>query len=254
MAHALLTSLAICFGIQAAFFAVAASLKTDKVTDLSYGLTFVALTVWLALTYGAGGAAGLTLAGMVGLWGLRLSGYLAFRIWHMGRDYRFDGVREHFWRFAKFWFFQGLAVWLIMLPVTLWFAKTTPDVVFFGAVVWAVGLVIEAVADQQKFAYKKTAGARWTDVGVWRYSRHPNYFGEILCWWGVFLFVAPALAGLELALALLGPLSITGVLVYLTGIPPLEASADRKWGSDPAYQAYKQSTNLLVPGPRRSRT
>ena len=92
--HALLTTLGICFGIQAAFFAVAASLKTDKVTDLSYGLTFVALAAWLQATYG-GGTAGLVLAGMVILWGLRLSGYLGIRIWHMGRDYRFDGVREH---------------------------------------------------------------------------------------------------------------------------------------------------------------
>lgn len=250
--HSLLVTLGICFGIQAAFFAVAASLKTDKVTDLSYGLTFIALAAWLYATGGGTGA--VLLAGMVILWGLRLSAYLGIRIWHMGRDYRFDGVREHFWRFAKFWFFQGLAVWLIMLPVVLWFAQGGGAWGRAGVVVWAIGLVIEAVADQQKFAHKKTAGARWTDIGLWRHSRHPNYFGELLCWWGVWLFAAPALSGLDFWLALVGPLSITGVLLFLTGIPPLEESADRKWGSDPAYIAYKQRTNVLVPWPRRSRT
>jgi steroid 5-alpha reductase family enzyme len=254
--HPLLWStLAICFGIQAVFFAFAASLKTDKVTDLSYGLTFIAAAVWLWLTHGDGAAPGLVLTAMVVLWGVRLSAYLFRRILHMQRDARFDGVREHFWRFAKFWFFQGLAVWLILLPVTLWFetplATWSPST-WIGALIWAAGLLIEAVADQQKFAHRRTAGARWTDIGLWKYSRHPNYFGELLCWWGVFVFTAADLAGMNAWLAAIGPLSITGVLLCLTGIPPLEESADRKWGKDPAYQAYKRRTNLLVLGPRRA--
>ena len=131
------------------------------------------------------------------------------------------------------------------------FSETTSGVVSLGVGIWALGLVIEAVADQQKFAFKKAGRARWTDVGLWRLSRHPNYFGELLCWWGVFLFTAGQLTGLDLALGLVGPLSITGVLVFLTGIPPLEASADAKWGADPAYQAYKRATPVLVPWPRK---
>lgn len=251
----MLLTLAICFGIQAVFFAFAASLKTDKVTDLSYGLTFVIVAIALLATSGAwSNVPALVLTAMVVAWGVRLAGYLLYRILHIKRDARFDGVREHFWPFFKFWFFQGLAVWLIMLPVTLWFRAPgawTPSMTA-GLVIWAPGLVIEAIADQQKFAHKRTVGAKWTDVGIWKFSRHPNYFGELLCWWGVFLFVASDLPGAEFYLGLLGPLAISGVLIFLTGIPPLEESADRKWGNDPAYQEYKRRTNVLVPGPLKS--
>jgi len=243
-------SLVICLAIQAVFFAFAASFKTDKVTDLSYSLTFVtvAVTLWLRSTPPFGLPA-LILAGMVIAWGARLAGYLFVRILHMRRDARFDGIREHFWPFFKFWLFQGLAVWLIMLPVTLWFSAPGPWSLFSaaGVLVWAAGLVIETVADAQKFAHKRTRDARWTSTGLWSVSRHPNYFGELLCWWGVFLFVSGDLAGANWWIGLTGPLAITGVILFLTGVPQLEASAEAKWGSDPAYQRYKATTGLVIP-------
>lgn len=242
-------TLVICLGIQAVFFVFAASLKTDKVTDLSYSLTFIAVAILLwRLSLPPFNVAALILAGMVVAWGVRLASYLFSRILHMKRDARFDGIREHFWPFFKFWFFQGLAVWLIMLPVTLWFRAPGTWSLFSaaGLLVWVAGLAIETVADAQKCEHKRRPGARWIDTGLWRLSRHPNYFGELLCWWGVFLFVAGDLTGGSWFLGLLGPLSITGVILFLTGVPQLEASAERKWGSDPAYQRYKAATSLLV--------
>jgi len=238
--------------VQALFFAFAAALKTDKVTDLSYGLTFVLIAVSLLADSHATGAPPIVLAAMVIVWGVRLSGYLLFRIVHMGRDERFDGVREKFWSFFRFWLFQGLAVWVIMLPVTLWFSRPGPWTFWMGTgtLLWLLGLVIEAVADQQKFAFKQTpqGRSRWTDVGLWRYSRHPNYFGELLCWWGVFLFAVPGL-GVWAALAIVGPLAITGILLFATGVPTLEARALKKWGDDPEYQAYRRRTRMLLPWP-----
>ena len=115
---------------------------------------------------------------------------------------------------------------------------------------WAGGLAIETVADAQKFAHKRTRGAKWTSVGLWRVSRHPNYFGELLCWWGGFVFTAPDLGAWN-ALGIAGPLAITGLLLFATGIPTLEASAQKKWGADPEYQAYRRRTRLLVPWWRR---
>jgi len=245
-------TLIVCLGIQAVFFVFAASLKTDKVTDLSYSLTFivVAIMLWMR-SVPPFNMATLILAGMVVAWGVRLAGYLFSRILHMKRDARFDGIREHFWPFFKFWFFQGIAVWLIMLPVTLWFRAPGSWSLFSaaGLIVWAAGLAIETVADAQKFEHKRRPGAKWTSTGLWRVSRHPNYFGELLCWWGVFLFVAGDLAGASWWLGLLGPLAISGVILFLTGLPQLEASAERKWGSDPAYQRYRATTSLLVPWP-----
>jgi steroid 5-alpha reductase family enzyme len=249
----LLLSLGICMGIQAVFFAFAASLKTDKVTDLSYSLTFVvvAIVLWRQSVPPFGMTA-LILAGMVVAWGVRLAGYLFSRILHMKRDARFDGIREHFWPFFKFWFFQGLAVWVIMLPVTIWFRAPTAWSLFHtaGLVVWAIGLGIETIADEQKFTYKRTPGAKWMSTGLWRVSRHPNYFGELTCWWGVFLFVSGDLTGSSWFVGLLGPLAITGVIVFLTGLPQLEASAEKKWGSDPEYQHYKSTTSILIPWPK----
>jgi steroid 5-alpha reductase family enzyme len=190
---------------------------------------------------------------MVVLWGGRLAGYLVHRIVRMGRDTRFDGVRERFWAFARFWLFQGIAVWVIMLPVTLWFARPGPWSwpMPVGCGVWLAGLLVETVADAQKFRAKSRPGgaSRWVDTGLWRHARHPNYFGELLCWWGIFVFVARDLAGWSLV-ALAGPVTITVLLLFVTGIPTLEASARRKWGTDPGYLEYRRRTRLLVPWPR----
>lgn len=247
--QALAVTLVASLVIQAAFFAIAATFKTDKVTDLTYGLTFVLLALWL-LVKSDRDSTSLALAGMVTAWGLRLAGYLFYRILHMGRDARFDGVRERFWAFLQFWFFQGIVVWMVMIPVTLWFGHSGPwsAIKVVALVAWAAGLVIEAVADIQKFRHKSRpgGGSRWVDTGLWHYSRHPNYFGELVCWWAVWLFVAQDLGWLAVP-GLIGPVTITGVLLWLTGIPTLERSAMKKWGNDPAYQAYRARTRLLIP-------
>jgi steroid 5-alpha reductase family enzyme len=252
--HHLLLTLGVSLLVQAVFFVFAATLRTDKVTDLSYGLTFILLALVLLLGSRTPSAAEVVLALMVVTWGVRLAGYLLYRIVQMGRDRRFDGIRERFGSFAKFWIFQGIAVWVIMLPVTLWFGRPGPwsGLMFFGACAWLAGLVIETVADVQKFRRKSDAAgrARWVDTGLWRVSRHPNYFGELLCWWSVFLFVAGDL-GWWVWLGAAGPVAITVIILFATGLPPLERSADIKWGGDPDYQDYRRSTSVLIPWPRR---
>jgi steroid 5-alpha reductase family enzyme len=255
MSDTLLTTLGISLIIQAVFFAFAAALKTDKVTDLSYGLSFVAIALVLWSWGDRSAVPQLVLAGMVVIWGLRLAGYLLFRIIHMGRDARFDGVRENFVRFLRFWTFQGIAVWVIMLPVIVWFTATAvwSTMMTVGVALWAVGFVFETVADAQKFAAKSRPGGgnRWMETGLWRYSRHPNYFGELLVWWGIFVFVTGDLAGWQW-LSIIGPLAITFLLLKVTGIPTLEASAANKWGQTPDYQAYVRRTSRLIPRPPSS--
>jgi steroid 5-alpha reductase family enzyme len=252
MTDLLLTTLGLSLTIQAVFFAFAATLKTDKVTDLSYGLSFVAIALVLLASIDRSTGPALALAGMVVAWGLRLAGYLLMRIIRMGRDVRFDGVRENFVRFLRFWTFQGIAVWVIMLPVIAWFSAPgwwNPWMLIGGAI-WAVGFVVETIADAQKFAAKSRPGGgdRWVESGLWRYSRHPNYFGELLVWWGIFVFVAGDLTGWQWS-TVIGPLSITFLLLKVTGIPTLEASAARKWSADPDYRAYVRRTSRLVPWP-----
>lgn len=162
-------------------------------------------------------------------------------------------MREHVWKFFQFWFFQGIAVWVIMLPVTIWFDRqgAFSRILLVGAGIWAVGLVIETIADIQKFRHKSrpAGGTRWVDTGLWRYSRHPNYFGELLCWWGVFVAVAADL-GAWVWIGAIGPVTITYLLLRVTGIPTLEKSANEKWSTDPEYRRYRARTRLLVPWPK----
>ena len=244
------STFAISVLVQAGFFGFAASLKTDKVTDLSYSITFILLALVLLFDNDPSEPAQTVVAAMVVLWGVRLGVYLLLRIIRMKRDPRFDGIREHAWRFARFWILQGIVVWVVMLPVTLWFSDpgSWGALRWPGLLVWSAGLVIETVADLQKFRHKTRGDAGWTCSGLWRYSRHPNYFGELLCWWGVFLFVSPDLAGWEWAAAA-GPLALTFLLLRVTGIPPLRKRAGERWGDDPRYREYVRSTRLLVPLP-----
>ena len=119
MEYALLLSLAIIFVIQVLFFIFASAFKTDKVTDLAYGLTFVILS-WILLIYNKMFTLpNIILAIMVTFWGVRLAGYLFYRILKTKKDERFNGIRENFWKFAMFWIFQSVLIFVIMLPIAI---------------------------------------------------------------------------------------------------------------------------------------
>ncbi|MCF7928879.1 MAG: DUF1295 domain-containing protein [Spirochaetales bacterium] len=251
-------ALAVSFGINAAFFAFALSFKTDKVTDLTYGLTFLILTVIALIYSGTYTLYTFGAALMVGLWGVRLAAYLFHRIITIGKDDRFDDKRESFIRFGSFWVLQAVTVWVVMIPVLLFLKDpelTGPAWLFpLGGVVWALGFGLEWVSDHQKFRFKNDSANRgkFMNRGLWKWSRHPNYFGEILLWWGVFIAVFPAFSGWELA-SVIGPVWITMLLLFVSGIPLLEKSADQKYGDDPEYQRYKKETSILIPVPGRKK-
>lgn len=250
---AILLSFGIALAVNGAFFAVAASRRTDLLTDLSYSLTFLLLAAVLPLT-GAAEPVQVTAAVLVAIWAVRLGLYLFRRILRMKVDHRFDGMRDEPLRFARFWLLQAIAVAVIMLPVTYLLGRS--DAPGFGAwavagvAVWLVGLLVEAVADAQKSAFRGREENQGTFIrsGLWRYSRHPNYFGEILVWWGLFLYAVPFLNGVAYSVVV-GPLFLTLLLLFVSGIPPLERSAEKKYGADPAYQEYKRRTSILVPLP-----
>jgi steroid 5-alpha reductase family enzyme len=252
----LLSTLIASFAIQALFFAFAAGFKTDKVTDLSYSLSFVLLSLGLLIAGRNYSPVRLLASAFVAIWGLRLGAYLLARIIHIGKDARFDDKRDNFVKFLQFWILQALVVWVVMLPVTV--LLSLPDsgglntLSLVGGLSWAVGLAIEAASDAQKYAFKKDPANkdRWIDSGLWKYSRHPNYFGETLVWWGIFLFALPSLKGALLFTAA-GPVSITLLLLFVTGVPLLEQSAAKRYEGNPDYASYKRRTSLFVPLPRR---
>ena len=252
---AILLSLVLALAVNGVFFAVAAARRTDVVTDLSYSLTFALLAVALPFT-GAREPVQLVASLLVLVWAARLGAYLFRRILRIKVDHRFDGMRDDPLRFGRFWLLQAVTVAVTMLPVSYvldrdrapgfggWAAA--------GIAVWLAGLLIEAVADAQKSAFRSREANRGRFIadGLWRYSRHPNYFGEMLVWWGIFLYAVPFLHGAAFAVVA-GPLFITLLLLFVSGIPLLERSADEKYGDDPAYREYKRRTSVLVPLPPR---
>ena len=170
----------------------------------------------------------------------------------MGRDKRFDERRNDFWAFLKFWLLQGVLAWILMIPAIYLFGLTdlaTNTLVLAGIDIFAIGLIIETVADYQKFTFiiNKVNRGKWIESGLWKYSRHPNYFGEILVWVGVYVFTLGNLSGLPAILGIVSPLFISLSLIFVTGLPLLEKAADKRWGSDPQYQEYKKRTSILVP-------
>ena len=250
---AILLSFLLALAVNGAFFAVAAVRKTDVVTDLSYSLTFALLAVVLFFT-GAQEPVQLVASLLVLAWAVRLGGYLFRRILRMKVDHRFDQMRDDPLRFARFWLLQAITVAVVMLPVSYLLDRNhSPHFgtwAIAGACVWLTGFVLETVADAQKSAFKAKDENRRRFIagGLWRYSRHPNYFGEMLVWWGLFVYAVPVLHGAAFAVVA-GPVFITLLLLFVSGIPPLERIADEKHGSDPAYRDYKRRTSILVPLP-----
>ena len=244
--------LLIALGINLLMFIPAFVLKTDKLTDMSYSLTFIILT-GIAFFLNSKTALKIILVLMILIWALRLGFFLIIRIRKMKRDKRFDDIRDHFTSFIKFWILQGIGAWLILLPVIYFLGSKTERIFIIGFFIWTIGILIESFADFQKYKFKQDPRNenKFIKKGLWKYSRHPNYFGEIICWIGIYVFVFPSLTLSQQIIGLISPLTITFLLLFFTGIPPLEKYADKKWGNQPEYKKYKKRTSILVPLPRK---
>ncbi len=250
-------TLLISLAVQAVFFSIAWTWKTDKVTDLSYGLTFIIIALfWMQFDGRLVSGFRFLVTFMVVVWALRLITYLLYRVFKTGRDTRYDEMRNSFTKFGRFWLLQGLSVWLISMPAVYMLSRDLVPrlslIPMVGLYIWATGLIIETMADVQlyKFRFKKDNGGKWIDEGLWHYSRHPNYFGEILLWWGVFFAGITIYEGIGW-LTVVGPLTITGLLLFGSGVPILEKSAQKRWGDNSEYQKYKKSTSMLIPFPKK---
>ena len=200
----LVTAFIIAIGINLIMFFPAYFLRTDKLTDISYALSFVVVAGY-GLTLSGMQLPNLVLALMILGWSLRLGGYLLVRIRKMGRDKRFDEMRARFWKFGGFWLLQGFTVWMVLLPSTLFWGEkieVLSPYAFIGVGLWLIGLLIEAFADVQKYRFINDAAnkGKWIESGLWAYSRHPNYFGEIVLWVGIYVY---ALFGLGLSQSLI---------------------------------------------------
>jgi len=249
----------LAFAIQWLVFVHAWFAQTEHYFDLTGSLTYLTLVIMAFLLADIGDTRSLILAALVGVWALRLGSFLFFRVKQDGSDGRFDAIKPHFWRFLMTWTLQGPWVFLTLSAALAAMTSGTPGplepLALAGIVVFAFGFVIEVVADRQKrnFRSDPAHAGRFISHGLWSWSRHPNYFGEIVLWIGIFMIAAPALVGWQWV-TILSPLFVIFLLTRVSGIPMLEERSEKRWGDDPEYQAYVTRTSVLIPLPPRRGT
>jgi steroid 5-alpha reductase family enzyme len=245
----------LALALQWLAFVPAWFLQTEKFYDLTGSCTYLAV-IWLAVALSnASDPRSLLLAACISLWALRLGSFLFLRILKDGSDSRFDQIKPDPGKFLFTWSLQGL--WVLITAGCALAAISSGRggpvglLELAGLLLWLGGFAIEVIADRQKRAFRHAHGSeRFIDSGLWAYSRHPNYCGEILLWCGIALMAAPALAGMQW-LTLISPLFVFLLLTRVSGIPLLERKAKRRWGNDPAWQAYQANTPVLMPRPWR---
>ena len=225
---------------------------TERFFDLTGSLTYISVFGCAFALRGDLDARSLLIGSLVFLWAIRLGSFLFLRVRQDGGDGRFDRIKLSFPSFAMVWTLQSLWVFLTgacgLAAVTSSSARPLGAFAFVGFLVWSFGFAIEVVADQQKRQFKNAPEneGRFIDTGVWRWSRHPNYFGEITLWIGIALIAFPALAGWQYV-TLISPVFVYVLLTRISGVSMLEARAQKRWGNDPAFLDYLRRTPALFP-------
>lgn len=233
-------------------------LRNASIVDPFWGSGFILLAWWSCLQHASVGPRALLICGLVTVWGLRLSLYLLLRNRGHGEDFRYASMRQY--HSSRFWWvslgtvflLQGGILWLVALPILMTTHPTAQSPWnawdLAGLCLWGVGLFFEAVGDWQlaKFRSDPANRGRVLCQGLWKYTRHPNYFGDFCIWWGVYLV---AVAG-GAWWTLFSPLLMSVLLMRVSGVTLLESTIDER---RPEYAAYRRSTNAFFPGWPRTR-
>ncbi len=235
-------------------FVPAFKAQTEKFYDLTGSLTYISAVLLALLLSDDLDTRAVIAALLVAVWATRLGTFLFRRIRKDGKDGRFDVIKPYFWRFLRAWSLQGL--WVVatlacaLAIITSDERKSLGVIGIIGIAVWVSGFVIEVVADQQKSAFRADPAneGRFINVGIWAWSRHPNYFGEITLWAGMAILALPILSGWRWVM-LISPIFVFLLLTRISGVPMLEYRGKKKWGDEPAYQEYLAKTPSLVPRP-----
>jgi steroid 5-alpha reductase family enzyme len=244
----------LAFVIQWVAFIPAFVMQTERYYDLTGSITYITVTTVAVMLSPATDARPVLLLLIVVVWAIRLGTFLFRRIRATGADERFDNIKPSFAGFLLAWTLQGLWVSFSLAAALAAITSATKQelglLAVIGLVVWLLGFGIEVVADWQKSRFRaapENAG-RFINAGLWSWSRHPNYFGEIVLWIGVAIIALPVLRNWQLV-TLISPVFITILLTRISGVPLLEARADEKWGGQADYEAYKARTPVLIPRP-----
>jgi len=233
------------------FFVASLTLKNNGIADIAWGGGFVLVSVATFLHYVDAHPRQLLVLLLACAWGVRLVAYIRARNRGQGEDFRYRQWREewgdHFVlrSFLQIYMLQGALLVVVAAPI--WVVNHDPGgplgwLDLLGVLVWALGFAFEALGDSQllQFLREPANEGKIMEAGLWKYTRHPNYFGEATLWWGVFLIALGAPNGW---VAIVSPLTIDFLLLKVSGIPMLE----KRWEGNPEFEDYKRRTNALVP-------
>ncbi|MXP46042.1 DUF1295 domain-containing protein [Altererythrobacter luteolus] len=247
----------IAFLVNWGVFIPSAIAKSERFFDLVGAITYLSMLAAACILSAPLDPRSVIVAAMVAIWCTRLGTFLFKRISDAGDDKRFDKIRGNPPRFLVAWTLQAL--WCILTAAAALAVITSTERValdwFFwiGGLIWLFGFAFEVIADRQKSAFKKDPANEgdFIDCGLWAWSQHPNYFGEIVLWGGILVMAIPVLSGWSW-LAVISPFFVAFLLTKVSGIPMLDEAAEKRWGDDPAYQAYRKNTPVLIPRPPKS--
>ncbi len=246
-----LTLLCILFVYFNIWFFVSLIRKRNDVADVAWGLGFI-LMVWSGLLLsGNYEPRQWLLTTLVTIWGIRLAIHIHSRNRNKKEDYRYEAWRKEWGKFFllrsyfQVYILQGTLLFLIVLPLLYTQSQSVGFLAlgdYIGIIIWSVGFFFESVGDFQlkRFLEKPENKGKIMTEGLWRYTRHPNYFGEVTCWWGLWLIVFLATGAYW---TLVSPLLITYLILKVSGIPMLE----KKYEGNQEFEAYKEKTNAFFP-------
>ena len=242
----------IIFIIQWIVFIPSYLLSTEHFFDLTGSITFITVSILAFLMNDFKNLRQWIVLILILIWALRLGSFLFLRIRKAGEDSRFTTIKKDFSVFFLTWNLQGLWVLFTLFgALTILTSNNNSNfgiLDIIGILIWIIGFVIEVVSDRQKSEFKnnKSNAGQFIQSGLWKYSRHPNYFGEILIWTGMAVIGVTIYSGLGW-LGLISPFFVFVILNYISGVRLLEKQANERWGSNNAYQSYKQKTPVLFP-------
>ncbi len=254
VATALLVAAGAIVALMLVTWVISVLIKNASIVDIVWGLGFVVVAWVVRLTVDGRPARQNLLVAMVTVWGLRLAVYLFWRNHGNGEDYRYRAMRKHYGdKFAlvslgTVFGLQGVLMWLVSLPVQLGQTRATPAIgvlAYIGVALWLVGLFFEVVGDAQlaRFKAKPESKGKVMQTGLWKYTRHPNYFGDACVWWGIALVASETGIG---AIGFVGAVVMTVLLRRVSGVTLLEKSlVKRREG----YVEYVARTSPFIPRP-----
>jgi len=245
------------FALHWAVFVPSYAFKTEHYFDLTGSLSYITTVVAAIVFNPSLDLRDLIICAMITVWALRLGSFLFLRIKKDGQDKRFIVMKTKFTWFLMTWTIGGLWVLVTMAAgLAALTSNTTAElglVSYLGIALWLFGFVVEVTADNQKTEFRKNPDNRnrFITTGVWSWSQHANYFGEITLWFGLALVALPVLSGWQLA-TLISPVFVYFLLTKVSGIPLLDRLAKQKWGTDSDYLSYTQATSKLLLWPPKT--